>query len=462
MKKTLSVLMALVLALSMCAMTMVTAFAADSASLTVKSNVAQAKVGDVITVSVDLSANSAIATIRFLLQYDSASVEPVGLPAYNPDPDQNPQLSFGIVKGFFDNVVANWHEASGLSYTAFNGMGVTNAGGTIFKAQFKVLKTNPTFTLKLDYATDSKDGNLPVSVNSVTIACAHANTSSNVTAEPSCDAAGQKTVVCNDCGETLRTESIPATGHSFGAWAVVKEATCTEEGVEERVCANCGEKETRSIAKAAHTPGEWEVTKEPTCTEEGEKVQKCSACGEVLSTEVVPALGHTVAEDAWTVTKEPNCTEDGEREGVCEVCGEKVVEVIPALGHTVAEDAWTVTKEPTCTEDGEKEGICEVCGEKAVEAIPALGHDFGEWVVVKEATETEEGLKERVCAVCGEKETEVIPKLTAEGEGATGDTNAPSIPKTSGAVIGSVASLAMLSMAAGVAAVTMKKRKEDK
>lgn len=34
--------------------------------------------------------------------------------------------------------------------------------------------------------------------------------------------------------------------HSFGAWTVVSEATCTADGRKERVC-TCGEKETESI-----------------------------------------------------------------------------------------------------------------------------------------------------------------------------------------------------------------------
>ena len=63
---------------------------------------------------------------------------------------------------------------------------------------------------------------------------------------------------------------------------------------------------------------------------------------------------------------------------------------------------------------------------------------------------------ERVCSVCGEKEVVAIDKLTV-----TTDTSVPNIPKTSGTVAGGIAALAMLSMAAGVAAVTMKKKHED-
>lgn len=39
--------------------------------------------------------------------------------------------------------------------------------------------------------------------------------------------------------------------HAFGEWTVVKAPTCTETGLEERVCA-CGEKETREVAALGH------------------------------------------------------------------------------------------------------------------------------------------------------------------------------------------------------------------
>lgn len=451
MKKTISILMALVLALSMCA---VTAFAASPATLTVKSSAAQAKVGDVITVTVDLGANSGLASLKFLVKYDSASVEPVGLPAYNPDPDKNEQTGFGVVDGLFTSSMANWGENGGVSITATLLRGTVNAAGTMFRAQFKVLKTNPTFSVVVMEAYDSGDSEVTVTGNSVTVACAHANKTSTVTKEPTCTETGTQSSVCADCGATLSNETIPAKGHSFGAWEVATPATCTAEGVEKRACTVCGHEETRAIAKVAHTPGEWEVTKEATCEEAGEKVQKCSVCGEVLATEVIPAKGHTL-EDA-EITKMPTCTEEGEQVGVCSVCGKEVTEAIPALGHDVTE--WTIDKDATCTEDGLKHGICNRCEEEVEEVIPAKGHAFGEWTVVKEATETEEGLKERVCSVCGEKETEVIAKLgTTEADPIT----QPSIPKTSGAVVGSVAALAMLSMAAGVAAITLKKKKDE-
>lgn len=448
MKKTISILMALVLALSMCA---VTAFAATSsdAQINLSVNASSAKPGDIITVTISAKADSkqGLGALDFDLLYDTDAFEYVA-------------GSFKDAK-YFSMASLNDKAAGKLGYSATQEEAVT-VNATVATAQFKVLKTAKTIRLDLsrgvglgDFdATSITDAVIANSTTSVTIACAHAHKTSTVTKAPTCTETGTQSSICNDCGATLGTEAIPAKGHSFGAWEVATPATCTAEGVEKRVCSVCGHEETRATAKAAHTPGEWEVTKEATCEEAGEKVQKCAVCGEVLATEAIPAAGHKLADP--TVTKEPTCTEEGEKVGVCSVCGKEVTEAIPALGHDVAE--WTVDKEATCTEEGLRHGVCARCEEEVEEVIPAKGHDFGEWTVVKEATETEEGLKERVCSVCGEKETEAIAKIGAVEEDPI---TAPSIPKTSGAVVGSVAALAMLSMAAGVAAVTLKKKKDE-
>ena len=42
--------------------------------------------------------------------------------------------------------------------------------------------------------------------------------------------------------------------HSFNEWHTVKEATCTEEGLEEQECA-CGEKNSRPVAAKGHKYG---------------------------------------------------------------------------------------------------------------------------------------------------------------------------------------------------------------
>ena len=53
--------------------------------------------------------------------------------------------------------------------------------------------------------------------------CKHEHVKENIV-PATCTEDGSKTVVCEDCGETISTEVIPATGHSFGEWTVTKEA----------------------------------------------------------------------------------------------------------------------------------------------------------------------------------------------------------------------------------------------
>ncbi len=55
---------------------------------------------------------------------------------------------------------------------------------------------------------------------------------------------------CSVCGDTLSEQlSTEALGHDWGGWVVLKEATYTEAGKEERTCSRCGEKEQKVIPK---------------------------------------------------------------------------------------------------------------------------------------------------------------------------------------------------------------------
>lgn len=84
--------------------------------------------------------------------------------------------------------------------------------------------------------------------------CKHEHVKENIV-PATCTEDGSKTVVCEDCGETISTEVIPATGHSFGEWTVTKEAACFEDGEETRTCSVCQAVETRPIfANSDHCP----------------------------------------------------------------------------------------------------------------------------------------------------------------------------------------------------------------
>ncbi|MGN0555433.1 MAG: cohesin domain-containing protein [Candidatus Fimenecus sp.] len=408
MKKTLSILLALALVLSMGVMTVFAAPATTDGKVVLTADKSAAKVGDVITFTVTATPDSTLGlgALDFNVQYNPAKFE----------------LVSASDAAYFNTVSFNTAVAGNLQYsgTALNAVTTT---GPVVTFQLKVLATNGVVDLVVtSYALGDFDG-----------------TDATDSAIANAGSAAEVSVACD---------------HAYGDWTVTTPATCTTEGVETRTCTACGATDTRHTATVAHTPDSWEVVTPATCTDAGLEEQKCSVCDEVIDSRAIPALGHEISD--WTVTVEPDCENPGERTGACSRCGATVTEEVSALGHDIADDAWEVVTPATCTEPGLKKAVCAVCGEEVEEVIAPLGHNFGEWKVVKEPTATAEGSKERVCSVCGEKEVVAIDKLTV-----TTDTSVPNIPKTSGTVAGGIAALAMLSMAAGVAAVTMKKKHED-
>ena len=67
--------------------------------------------------------------------------------------------------------------------------------------------------------------------------CAHENTTSERT-EPTCTTAGIVIVTCDDCGQVVRSTTLPATGHSYQTETVAP--TVTEQGYDLHTCTACG------------------------------------------------------------------------------------------------------------------------------------------------------------------------------------------------------------------------------
>ena len=110
---------------------------------------------------------------------------------------------------------------------------------------------------------------------------------------------------------------------SFGEWMTIKEATCTETGEQEHVCA-CGTKETQSIDMIAHTEGMWITDKEATCSENGKKHQICAVCKTTIKTDEISATGvHTEVIDTAIA---PTCTSNGTVDKVvyCSGCNKQI------------------------------------------------------------------------------------------------------------------------------------------
>ena len=91
------------------------------------------------------------------------------------------------------------------------------------------------------------EGTVRVSDAELVIPAAHTYGES-VETKADCLNAGKVVTTCEVCGAEV-VEVLPALGHKWSKWKVVTEATEEAEGLEERTCSVCGEKETRVIEK---------------------------------------------------------------------------------------------------------------------------------------------------------------------------------------------------------------------
>lgn len=110
--------------------------------------------------------------------------------------------------------------------------------------------------------------------------------------EPSCVEKGVKMRECDNCGET-ETVELPAKGHTYADKFTCHDRTCTVE--------DCGHVEK---ATTAHNFGEWVTVKKPTCAEEGLRERICSVCGDKETEKI--ATEHSFGDDGVCT----NCHKD--------------------------------------------------------------------------------------------------------------------------------------------------------
>ncbi len=232
--------------------------------------------------------------------------------------------------------------------------------------------------------------------------------------EPKCEEQGKKEYwKCEICEKLYTDETgnqeitdegslgISATGHKFGepVSAVIKEASCNEEGVV-RVRYSC---ERCNFAKDEHpnTPAlghRWDsgiVTTAASCEEAGEKTYTCLNDAEHTKKETIRALGHDWGD--WII----ETGQDGMIYEVrhCTRCVAK--EQVPKGDAGCAHEQVTIKEgtPATCTESGLKDQYqCEECGAYLIkgedgnytmvtaadyeeyisdQTIRPLGHDWG-------------------------------------------------------------------------------------
>lgn len=123
---------------------------------------------------------------------------------------------------------------------------------------------------------------------------------------------------CPDCKTWIEGhEEIPKLhSHIYSSSTIIKEPTCTEEGIKKYICA-CGESYTMTLSKTEHVFRYVDVKKNATCTEPGLEWTFCDVCELEVEREI-PATGHTVID----YTRRATPDSDGAYVTACDVCNE--------------------------------------------------------------------------------------------------------------------------------------------
>lgn len=165
--------------------------------------------------------------------------------------------------------------------------------------------------------------------------------------------------------------------HQWTEYVTTKEATCTEDGEQERHCTICGDVQAKVI-KAGHKWGEWVTVLASTCIEHGIEERTCSVCHDFEQREL-SLVAHTWDEGVDVVA--PTCVEAGAKLYTCTYCQSTEERTVPALGHVYAQDEngedivnWNI--EPTCTSYGEGTKECLRCQQLEYIYMDPLGHDI--------------------------------------------------------------------------------------
>ncbi len=157
--------------------------------------------------------------------------------------------------------------------------------------------------------------------------------------QPTCLKDGKESVVCSRCNEVQSTVVLPASGHTWkDVQYTYREATCTHTGGWYRVCTNgnCDlenneelKPETTAEDKLPHDFRE-EVIVAATCTVDGISNKICNNCG--YKEEIITTKEHEVVEDPELSTP-ATCINPGESVGKCSECGMVETVIVGRLGH---------------------------------------------------------------------------------------------------------------------------------
>ena len=225
--------------------------------------------------------------------------------------------------------------------------------------------------------------------------------------EASCSEEGIIEIYCNICGEVVREDAIEKLSHQEGEWTVLKEATCKEAGEEALLCSVCnGVIESKEIEKLQHVYVRRNQEVREGCVVHNNIQNVCNVCGDIVNVQTTDVENHKYGD--WKIVLACTCSNEGLRQRVCSSCGDIIEEKIQPDGHNYG--AWTTVVASTCEKEGTRQRKCSNCSSTIEEKIAASSHSYGAWTTVVEANcgTGATGTKSRVCSNCSKSETEII------------------------------------------------------
>ncbi len=185
--------------------------------------------------------------------------------------------------------------------------------------------------------------------------CPHASTEWSTTTGATCTTPGLKSEICNDCGATVNSETIPALGHTEEVLPAV-DPTCTDAGrTEGKHCAVCKAVTVVQVIIPALDHTEEEIPAvDATCKDTGLTAgKKCTVCGTVTVEQTeTPVTAHTY---------------DNDTDADCNACGEKrTIATQPPVDNTPNEGGDNAGGE-------EEKGCGSVIGLGAFAVIATIG-----------------------------------------------------------------------------------------